>query len=371
MAGSLKAAPKVRDIYPSMVYTGFKAPPMAVLRYRVTETDESPVFGCIVGTLEGSIEWLPLVKGGSPTVIYQHQFDAQVLSLVQVPTTSEKFHFAAQFRGEEVILFELNFKSDDEKPTLTVLRKLASSHPGFCHILVDNVKNSIILPSQSAEEVEGITIHYENGGEKSLVFGADFLFDSFQKQHPDTTLKTENCLKGSIMCMELIEDGPVTTEKRLLAAFEDSSIFVFDFLTKQVTALFKPPPKYCQLIGFTTHKEDNRLVIAVSVMSRVFELVYENGTFELTKKIRTTGYVNVECSQLAFTSNGDYLVCAFSSGKVEFYRRPDYQLERAMFFHKTKVFAFKLTSTEDETGRLFIGDEGGQLSEMPLQKLNV
>uniref|UniRef100_A0A7E4W404 Peptidase A1 domain-containing protein n=1 Tax=Panagrellus redivivus TaxID=6233 RepID=A0A7E4W404_PANRE len=91
MAVSLKAAPKVRDIYPSMVYTGFKAAPMAVLRYRVSEADESPAFGCIVGTLEGSIEWLPLVKGGVPTVIYQHQFDAQVLSLVQVSTTSEKF----------------------------------------------------------------------------------------------------------------------------------------------------------------------------------------------------------------------------------------------------------------------------------------
>ena len=55
---------------------------------------------------------------------------------------------------------------------------------------------------------------------------------------------------------------------------------------------FKAPAKFSQLVGFAVNKDAEvpRWRIAVSVISRIFEVICENESFELTKRIKKTGF---------------------------------------------------------------------------------
>uniref|UniRef100_A0A914QRB3 Uncharacterized protein n=1 Tax=Panagrolaimus davidi TaxID=227884 RepID=A0A914QRB3_9BILA len=136
---------------------------------------------------------------------------------------------------------------------------------------------------------------------------------------------------------------------------------------------FKAPSKYSQLIAFAVSKdaEQDRCRIAVTVCSRIFEVIYENEKFELTKLIKKTGFAGVNCSHVCFSNSGDILICGFSSGRIEFYAVPEYSIFKVMNFHESTILSMNVISTEENEETLFIGDEDGRLSQMNMKKLKL
>uniref|UniRef100_A0AC34R9M5 Uncharacterized protein n=1 Tax=Panagrolaimus sp. JU765 TaxID=591449 RepID=A0AC34R9M5_9BILA len=185
------------------------------------------------------------------------------------------------------------------------------------------------------DDVEAIEIHYENSGEKIFTFDFKYLFDSYKKNHPNSELSSsESVFNGALSGIyQIYEVIDYEKRDRMLIGFDDCSLFVYDFRTKEVVDLFKAPSKFSQLICFDVCKstkidKTEKWTIAVSVCERIFEVIYENQKLELTKKIKKTGFVGVNCSQIIFNSIGDRLICGYSSGKIEIFTVPDYELEK-------------------------------------------
>uniref|UniRef100_A0AC34RSK6 Uncharacterized protein n=1 Tax=Panagrolaimus sp. JU765 TaxID=591449 RepID=A0AC34RSK6_9BILA len=161
----------------------------------------------------------------------------------------------------------------------------------------------------------------------------------------------------------------------MLIGFDDCSLFVYDFRTKEVVDLFKAPSKFSQLICFDVCKstkidKTEKWTIAVSVCERIFEVIYENQKLELTKKIKKTGFVGVNCSQISFNSIGDRLICGYSSGKIEIFTVPDYELEKVVNFHESQLYCLSVKPVKyiggrvEELDSIFAGDEDKQISQI-------
>ena len=83
----------------------------------------------------------------------------------------------------------------------------------------------------------------------------------------------------------------------------------------------------------------------------------------------------MNCSQLAFNSIGDQLVCGFSSGKVEIYSVPDYEIQNILNIHESQLYFILVKEIKYFGGKIkmvdsmFVGDEDQVISQTKILNL--
>ncbi|KAE9552962.1 hypothetical protein FO519_003839 [Halicephalobus sp. NKZ332] len=373
---SKKSKKGVPELTPECVYKGFEGAPSAILVVDEGPFEEESIV--IIGTLQGTLEVIDLWKTENPILIFEKK-EIHINALVLQKVLDAKIYFYTQFRGEEIILFELQ-KIDTGRFDLKKVKNIQLNHCGFAKCIYDTENRRLIAPSKNVGD-EAISFHYENSGEKLFSLESSFLFYSFKKNHPETELKPSEVFKGAISGLFQIDEKiQYESRDRILVGFEDCTLSIFDFRTKEIVDLFKAPAKFSQLICFAVCKstkmdKTDKWTVAVSVCERIFEVVYESQKLELTKKIKKTGFAGVNCSQIAFNSVGDQLICGFSSGNVEIYSVPDYEIHRILRTHESQLYCLLMKPIKYFGGKvsvmdsILIGDEDKNVSQTKIGNL--
>uniref|UniRef100_A0AC34GWM3 Uncharacterized protein n=1 Tax=Panagrolaimus sp. ES5 TaxID=591445 RepID=A0AC34GWM3_9BILA len=225
----------IPSILPDRYYTGFKANPTAFCCFETEIADVVKSFA-IVGTLNGTIEIIPLEKGAIPELKFEHKSESQINAIILI-TSNPQICFVAQFRGMELLWFNIEFENG--KINLVKIKSHSLTHFGFCQSIWDKNEKRMFIPGKD-DDYEMLSILYENGGEKVISLGANFLFSSFKKRHPQTDLTVDDCFKGSISSFQQIYETIGHDERdRLLIGFEDATLIIYDIRTKEVIKLVR------------------------------------------------------------------------------------------------------------------------------------
>uniref|UniRef100_A0A915DGI7 Uncharacterized protein n=1 Tax=Ditylenchus dipsaci TaxID=166011 RepID=A0A915DGI7_9BILA len=149
-------------------------------------------------------------------------------------------------------------------------------------------EEGILLLPDYENNYNMLRVRYRNGGEKCYSLSEDFLVKSFVNRQAVT--------EASLLDSKTIEDHP----DRILMAFEDSTVCIFDLRTKEVIDCLKHP-KYHQFLCLAVKKKSGDLLISVSVMGQVYLLKYVYSTQALHSCCVIKRSKNMNCSTMAFS----------------------------------------------------------------------
>uniref|UniRef100_A0AC35FVM0 Uncharacterized protein n=1 Tax=Panagrolaimus sp. PS1159 TaxID=55785 RepID=A0AC35FVM0_9BILA len=132
------------SILPDRYYSGFKSNPTAFCFFE-TLIDNSLKSFLIVGTLNGSIEIVALEKGAAPEVKFEHKSESQINAIILI-SNEPQITFVAQFRGMELLWFNLEFENGGIN--LVKIKSYSLTHFGFCQSIWDIEENRMFIPGK-------------------------------------------------------------------------------------------------------------------------------------------------------------------------------------------------------------------------------